>query len=553
MRFAFGSVLIWLVAIVLPPPVANAALPLRFHQEDSGPLSGLIGSDIGDIRWSDRHLWVGTENGLARLDLDRFSGLDGSDWITFTEANGLGRGAVSALAASGDTVWVATIVDTLITGLGQHQMGTGISWSLDAGKTWSHISNEELFALPGFNREPPIDNGCFSIDFVGDTVWAAFFSGSLVKSPDGGQNWKRVLPGGAEEIYYFEDETGAEVVDARADSLDRAGAAADTINRIRAEADSLRSLHLLHRTFEVLAYGDTLWVGTSSGVARSFDGGTTWRNHKVRVDRDGNLLPGNPGGNWVITLERQITTEGRSVIWAGTRVTDNPATGQVNSISYSLNNGESWQKVGPTYAWGFAFTENRVWAGTNQGLLTSFNEGVTWDTIAVEDATTREQLRGTFVGMAAIEEILWVGSEIGLGRTTDEGATWRIVKSPVKTLSLDTGQFMGNPNQLDTLHTLSAGVRSYAAPNPFSPTQGELARINYSLDAPAEVSIELFDFASRRVRRLLKNEARRGQDNHGENWDGRDDDGDIVANGVYFYRIEVAKGKSGFGKVVVLD
>ena len=75
---------------------------------------GNHGSDIGDVRWSGRYLWVGTESGLARLELDRASGLDGGDWVTFTEANGLGLGAVSALAASGDTVWAATIVDTPI-------------------------------------------------------------------------------------------------------------------------------------------------------------------------------------------------------------------------------------------------------------------------------------------------------------------------------------------------------------------------------------------------------------------------------------------------------
>ena len=519
-------------------------------------MSGLIGSDIGDVRWSGRYLWVGTESGLARLELDRASGLDGGDWVTFTEANGLGRGAISALAASGDTVWVATIVDTSVTGLGLRQMGTGLSYSLDAGARWQHISNEGVFsARPEFSMGPTtaIDNGCFGLDFVGDTVWAAFFSGSLVHSRDGGQTWERVLPGGGEEIYYQGDETGADVADARADSLQRAGASTEVVDRMRAEADSLRSLSLLHRTFEVLAYGDTVWVGTSGGIARSFDGGETWRNHKVRFERDGTPLPGNIGGNWVVTLERQITDSGGSVIWAGTRVTDAPASGQRNAISFSADNGETWQSGGPTYAWGFAFTEHGVWAGTERGLLASFDGGESWDEVEVADATTREQLRGTFVGMVGIEEILWVGSEVGLGRTTDEGITWRIVKSPVKTLTLDTGRFVGNANLLDTLHTLSGQVRSYAAPNPFAPSQGELARINYSIEAASQISIDLYDFTSRRVRTLLRTESRSGQTNHGENWDGRDDDGRIVANGVYFYRIELKNGKTSFGKVVVLD
>jgi hypothetical protein len=46
---------------------------------------------------------------------------------------------------------------------------------------------------------------------------------------------------------------------------------------------------------------------------------------------------------------------------------------------------------------------------------------------------------------------------------------------------------------------------------------------------------------------------RAGGRNHGENWDGRDDDGDPVANGVYFFRVETGGGDRAFGNVVVLD
>ena len=67
------------------------------------------------------------------------------------------------------------------------------------------------------------------------------------------------------------------------------------------------------------------------------------------------------------------------------------------------------------------------------------------------------------------------------------------------------------------------------------------------------MTIEIFDFASRRVRQLLDSEARDGERNHGENWDGLDDDGQPVANGVYFYRIVTDNGGDAHGKIVVLD
>ena len=57
---------------------------------------------------------MATEQGLARLDPEMGDGLSQEHWLTFTELNGLGRGAVSALAAVGDTVWVGTVfVETL--------------------------------------------------------------------------------------------------------------------------------------------------------------------------------------------------------------------------------------------------------------------------------------------------------------------------------------------------------------------------------------------------------------------------------------------------------
>ncbi|HIG18664.1 MAG TPA: hypothetical protein EYQ31_16015, partial [Candidatus Handelsmanbacteria bacterium] len=97
---------------------ADAALPTQFHQDQpTTPLTGLVGTNIHDVVWSGHFLWVATERGLARWDPQIGNGLDAQDWVTFTEADGLGRGSVSALAASGDTVWAATLFDSLGTGL----------------------------------------------------------------------------------------------------------------------------------------------------------------------------------------------------------------------------------------------------------------------------------------------------------------------------------------------------------------------------------------------------------------------------------------------------
>ena len=76
------------------------------------------------------------------------------------------------------------------------------------------------------------------------------------------------------------------------------------------------------------------------------------------------------------------------------------------------------------------------------------------------------------------------------------------------------------------------------APNPF----GSTTRIAFGVDANAQarVSLEIFDAAGRRVRALMTDEAVSGKQSVG--WDGRDDRGQAVASGVYFYRLTASHG-----------
>ncbi|SVD64007.1 uncharacterized protein METZ01_LOCUS416861, partial [marine metagenome] len=270
----------------------EAALPTRFHQDQSTPpLTGLVGTSMTDVVWSGRYLWVATERGLARWDPTVGNGLSPEDWITYTEANGLGRGSVSALAASGDTVWAATLFDSLGTGLARPPpVGSGLAWSTDGGITWVHVTNEALFDTlrTGFEGGPftAVQNPCFGLSLEGDTVWAAFWSGSTIRSTDFGRTWERVLPGDGHRIVYspLDVETDLRLLQFEADSLENAGADPAEIAQVRAAADSVALLHLLHRTFSVAAWGDTVWIGTASGVASSFDFGHTWTNHKMRLN-----------------------------------------------------------------------------------------------------------------------------------------------------------------------------------------------------------------------------------------------------------------------------
>ncbi|MBT6147471.1 MAG: hypothetical protein HOH74_18685, partial [Gemmatimonadetes bacterium] len=538
---------ILLLSIVLQP--ADGAVPTRFHQDQATPpIPGLVGTNITDVVWSGRYLWVSTERGLARLDPLIGEGLSPEDWVTFTEANGLGRGSVSALAASGDTVWAATLFDSLGTGQDRPPpVGSGLSWSTDGGSSWDHITNEALFDTlrPGFSEGPftSVQNPCFGLSLDGDTIWAAFWSGSTIRSTDFGRTWERVLPGGGERIVFTPENVAADLglLQFSLDSLQSAGADPAEIAQVQAAADSVANLFLLHRTFAVAAWGDTVWVGTAFGVTSSTDLGQSWTHHRVRMNGFGEPLPGNLSANWGLAIEREITADGRSLVWVGASVTE--GTGQVAAMNVTDDGGTSWQATGPTFAWDFAFTGgDTIWAGSDAGLLVTPNRGTDWFLAEVEDPFTRDILLPSFVGVERFtlpdgRVALWAGADNGLGRSVDGGLTWTILSFPIKTPALDTGEVIGAGGLVDL-----DGVLTYAAPSPFAPSQGQRCRFVYSLAKDARVTIEIYDVASRRVRTLVDGVDRAGDRNHGENWDGLNDDGQQVANGVYLFRVETDAG-----------
>lgn len=68
-------------------------------------------------------------------------------------------------------------------------------------------------------------------------------------------------------------------------------------------------------------------------------------------------------------------------------------------------------------------------------------------------------------------------------------------------------------------------------PNPFNPT----TVIEYALKDGAEVRLEIFDILGRRIRLLESGFRPAGR--HAVTWDSRDDQGNPIASGVYFYRL----------------
>jgi hypothetical protein len=92
---------------------------------------------------------------------------------------------------------------------------------------------------------------------------------------------------------------------------------------------------------------------------------------------------------------------------------------------------------------------------------------------------------------------------------------------------------------------------TYAYPNPFNPN-AEVARIRFTPERDGRVSITVFDVSNTKVRQLVADLPVSAARDQSIQWEGRNERGDIVANGVYFYIIESSSGERAVGKIAVL-
>lgn len=89
-------------------------------------------------------------------------------------------------------------------------------------------------------------------------------------------------------------------------------------------------------------------------------------------------------------------------------------------------------------------------------------------------------------------------------------------------------------------------LRFSVAPLYFSPNGDgarDRARLGFDLSEPAEVSFSIIDMDGNEVRELVDDRELAGDERHRFGWDGRDDDGNVVPDGVY--RMRVVRRKEG--------
>lgn len=479
---------------------------------ETGEISATIPSNsVSHIAVRGSAIWIGTGKGLAR------STDGGRTWESFSSNPAFASRGIFAIALRADTIWTSTGFSKDVDG-SSVQTGSGYTVSFDNGGSWNGKpqtldGSGDSIVTYGANtvRFLPIivneQNVTFDMAAANGTVWIASWSSGIRRSTDAGATWQRtVLPS----------------------KIMSSIAPTDTL--INYKIDPRQDNNYLGFAVHVQD-ADTVWAGTAGGVNRSTDGGSSWVKF-TRTNQVEHIL-----GDWVIAIASQ-KLGARTRVW----ITNWPAegAGQEYGVCMTEDGGRTWRTfLHGIKAYDFAFRDSIVYVAAEGGMFRSSDAGLTWERSGdIIDPATRERISSNrFYAVGVIGDTVFGGSSEGLVRTVDApgtafGSAWTIVRS---------------------FAPLPSAASTYAYPNPFTPRL-ETIRIHYALTTPqAGVTIEVFDFGMNRLRTVIKDAQRTGPGERDEQWDGRNDAGAILKNGVYFYRVTIDGGEPMWGKIMVLQ
>jgi len=219
----------------------------------------------------------------------------------------------------------------------------------------------------------------------------------------------------------------------------------------------------------------------------------------------------------------------KKIVWAGTQ----PAYAGYYGVSRTTDDGATWDTtLNGDKAWNFDFDDSVIWVATSSGLKRSYDWGESWDVfdyIVDEQRPDQRILSKEYYAVKVVGDSVWAGNLDGLVRIKKDA-------SPS-----DPG---------DVFRAYVSAPRAYAYPSPFSPYffTGK-TRICFDIEDPGAVTVKIYDFAMNLVTTIEQEcvEIKGCK----VPWDARNDKGDVVANGVYFFKIE-SSGQTQWGKVVVI-
>jgi len=512
------------------PHSFNFNVPSNYRNSSNG---GLSSNTIIDFeRYSDESIFMGTTNGLN-------IGLYDSDLVyhfeNFLSENHMVEGSNSALTIK-DNIIATSGAKTSDTAVGKQPEGTGISYSLDGGNTWKYMPQPKDDLYVNINQwgcqwaedntlylnEDECDNNCF--DCLGDSQNCAMYN--YISWGDNNEIRNFSVTTEVQNVTYDLAIHGDYIYAASwAGSLRRFNyTMVDPLwevvplpmdNQLELNCNYLSSSYQVnpignitescgyefdnHKVFSVSSIQDTLWVGTAAGI-----------NKGVSVDNDcidWKKMNADDYGfydDWIIGFEHQVLDDGINRIWAITwdRRYDGSHETYGGPPSYTDDGGKTWNVVEDLLdrriiTYNISPSLNTVYVSSNEGLFASENS-IFWEEIMQSQIGQEAVLDAEFIELA---NHLWVSSE-----------------DNIDILDLDSGEnYIASSNG-------DINLDFYAYPNPIIGNQilkfvynGEEENINGV--------ITIYDFSLDRVINI--------ESNGWTTWDGKDEYGNRVANGVY--------------------
>jgi len=203
--------------------------------------------------------------------------------------------------------------------------------------------------------------------------------------------------------------------------------------------------------------------------------------------------------------------------------------------SYTINQGDGWTRPvgaidasnGMLYVMGTSENSKKI------GLMKKVSLGSYGSLLAAAVDTIFHKQGTEFFDLSVAHHTVTASSNlVVLASNTTLNSTWsQFIDLPGGSLAKGSAAEAGANVVLAGNNT--EGLEIFAYPNPFNPA----TNLRFRLTSPANVKLQIFNLNGQIVRTLVNGELPAGT--HERRWNGRDQHGETVASGSYFYRLQV--------------
>lgn len=251
-----------------------------------------------------------------------------------------------------------------------------------------------------------------------------------------------------------------------------------------------------------------------------------------------------------------------SVVWAGT---------DDGKVWVTTDGGSNWSNVsaGLPNRWvtrviahpvdeatAYATFNGLRWKEPEAKVMRTTNLGASWEDITANLPEAPVNAFAVFTD-DNFRTYLFAGSDLGAYYSVDDGLSWEYISSDFPMVTVydmkvhETADYLAIGTHARSMYKMDlaqilVGIDDPATdtapqdfallqnyPNPFNPT----TTIPVKLAMSADIRLTIFDNLGRTVRNLVDGNVSAGS--HDFEWDGRNNRGEAVASGTYFYRLDI--------------